>query len=570
MQRIANSTPVETTPTGGWRRPFDVWLDGVEAGWAVPALLVGFVAIWTAFAVVAYANAGLHPDTLEAWSVGRFFAWGNVKHPPLMGWIAYLWSAVFPLTDWSFQLLAMVNAGIALWAVDLIARRFAHGDKRVIVLLLLMLMIPTYQFHAQRFNANAVLLAVWPLATYCFLRSFESRTALWSIATGVLCALAMLGKYYSVFLIAGFAFAAIAHPQRWSYVLSRAPWLSMLAGFIALAPHIHWLATTDGLPFEYALRMHGGTTVSAAAQDSAKYLLGIMGYLIAPVLAWFSISRSRVGDVAKDIAHLNPGLLLLALVFLGSIVSPVIVALSAGTHLTPLWSLQGLFFVALILVCSARFPVVRQDTVSLAVAVGIFSIGALLAAPIHAFYRNTYLFKEGRNTFHEASTVLTNAWHDAYGLPLPRVSGDDNLAFAAAFYGADHPLYSRPFRFQGTWGIPRGITLQKGWTALCFAADPACTQWMGTVAAAANDSTRFEFAVASNLWGWRGASTRISAMMVPPLPSIIPDAPVPQPLDDGTEDFSANRRKVHIPDPPAHNGGEKPVLTRVVHRPETP
>jgi hypothetical protein len=29
----------------------------------------------------------------------------------------------------------------------------------------------TTQFHAQRFNANAVLLATWPLATYCFLRS---------------------------------------------------------------------------------------------------------------------------------------------------------------------------------------------------------------------------------------------------------------------------------------------------------------------------------------------------------------------------------------------------------------
>jgi len=95
-----------------------------------------------------------------------------------------------------------------LWTVDLISRRFVKGDKRVIVLLLLML-LPIYQFHAQRFNANAVLLATWPLATYCFLRSFENREIRWAIAAGAAGALAMLGKYYSVFLIGSFFVAAL-------------------------------------------------------------------------------------------------------------------------------------------------------------------------------------------------------------------------------------------------------------------------------------------------------------------------------------------------------------------------
>jgi len=37
------------------------------------------------------------------------------------------------------------------------------------------------------------------LATYCFLRSFENREIRWAIAAGAAGALAMLGKYYSVF-----------------------------------------------------------------------------------------------------------------------------------------------------------------------------------------------------------------------------------------------------------------------------------------------------------------------------------------------------------------------------------
>src|ERR1700694_1014468 len=151
------------------------------------------------------------------------------------------WPSVFPLTNWSFQLMALTNSAIALWAVDLISRRFVRGDKRIVVLLLLML-LPTYQFHAQRFNANTVLLATWPIATYCFLRSFEPRQVLWAVAAGATAALAMLGKYYSVFLIAGFVLAAICHPLRRAYFSSLAPWVSTVGGFAALGPHLHRLA----------------------------------------------------------------------------------------------------------------------------------------------------------------------------------------------------------------------------------------------------------------------------------------------------------------------------------------
>jgi 4-amino-4-deoxy-L-arabinose transferase-like glycosyltransferase len=199
-----------------WRQPILRWMDGVEAGWAVPLLLVGFVAVWQAFLSIAYFGGDLHPDVLETWTFGRSLAWGYPKHPPLMGWVARAWTSVFPLSNWSFQLMALTNAAFAMWIVDLIARRFVKGDKRLIVLFLLMLQ-PTYQLHAQRFNANAVLLAPWPLATYCFLASFETRRIGWAVAAGAAAALAVLGKYYSLFLIVSFVVAAMVHPQRRAY-----------------------------------------------------------------------------------------------------------------------------------------------------------------------------------------------------------------------------------------------------------------------------------------------------------------------------------------------------------------
>ena len=122
----------------------DRWLDGVEEGWGIPLLLAIFVVLWTAFLALAYQNADLHPDVIEAWTIGRTLDWSGAKHPPLMGWVTHIWTLLFPVRDWSFHLLAMVNATIALWIIDLTARRFVSGDKRAIILLLLMLLLLLY------------------------------------------------------------------------------------------------------------------------------------------------------------------------------------------------------------------------------------------------------------------------------------------------------------------------------------------------------------------------------------------------------------------------------------------
>ena len=82
-----------------WRSPFLIWIDGVEEGWAIPCLVVGFVALWMAYLSIAYIGGDLHQDVLETWTLGRSFDWGSSKHPPLMGWVARAWTSVFPLTE---------------------------------------------------------------------------------------------------------------------------------------------------------------------------------------------------------------------------------------------------------------------------------------------------------------------------------------------------------------------------------------------------------------------------------------------------------------------------------------
>lgn len=523
-----------------WRRPFLAWLDGIEKGWAIPALLVAFSGTWLLFFCVAYLGSNLHFDTLETWSIGREFAWGNPKHPPLMGWAAYLWSWVFPLTDWSFQLLAMTNAAVALWAVDLIAKRFVRGDKRALVLLLAML-LPAYQFHAQRFNANTVLLAIWPLATYCFLRAFESRRAGWSAAAGALAAVAMLGKYYSIFLIGSFALAAVLHPQRAVYFRSVSPWLSTLAGLLVLAPHIHWLATTGAMPFGYAMSAHAGIAFWPSTVEALKFLLGVGATLALPAIVWALIAETRLLQLPADFRALDSGLWLLFLICMGTLLLPPIASVAIGTDMPSLWGLQGLFLVAILIVCGARYSIERFHTVNLMVLVfGIALLAVTVAAPVHAAYRNAY--RDNNRAFSRlAALELTRRWHEAVGMPMPAISGDDELAFATAFYSPDHPLYRRPFQYQGTWGMPRVTTLQKGWAAMCFADDSTCLRWMDRVAAEAPDPMRSSFIARPRLWGRDGATAEIVMLMVPPVDR--PQKPVDRLFEGSSHgEIGASRR----------------------------
>src|SRR6267154_6864024 len=496
-----------------WRRPFLSWMDGIEAGWAIPLLLIGFTAVWLAFLIIAYLDGDLHYDVLETWTLGRSIEWGYSKHPPLMGWVAHAWTSVFPLTNWSFQLLALTNAAFALWTVDLISRRFVRGDKRMIVLLLLML-LPIYQFHAQRFNANAVLLAAWPLTTYCFMRSFENREIRWAIAAG---ALAMLGKYYSVFLIGSFFVAALCHPQRRAYFVSWAPWVSATVMFIALVPHLHWLVVNGAPPFAYALAQHTGKALAPSVIEAFLFILGVAMILAIPALTWVLMAQKRLKKISQDFRAMNPGLLLLFLVSVGTIVFPAITAIGLGADMPPIWALQGLFLFVILIVCGASYPIARFYSVNLAIAViGIAVVAVVVAAPLHAFYRNSHPLHEGRNFFSQAAAELTRRWHEQSDAALAAVGGDDGLALATAFYSPDHPVYQSPLVYPHTENSPREASFSRGWAALCYDGDTDCIASMERTAARAGRFVRTEFVVQSTLLGQPGASQGFAALMVPP------------------------------------------------------
>jgi 4-amino-4-deoxy-L-arabinose transferase-like glycosyltransferase len=445
-------------PVRGW---IDAWYDSAHA---VPILLALFVIAWTAFQVISFAPVGLHPDVVEVYDWGRHPAAGYYKHPPLGGLMSGAWFAVFPAADWSAHLMAMVNAALSLFFVDLIARRFLGHDKRLMVLLLLMI-TPFYQFHAVRFASNQTLLLTWPLAVYCFIGAFKDRGILWGAAAGATAALAMLGKYFSIYLVAGIAIAALAHPDRLRYLRSPSPWVSIGVGFAVLAPHLRWLMETGYQPFAYAIAVHGAPSWLAAAQTVPGYLLGSLGYMLIPVAVWALATRPQPADLLAALWPRDSDCRMLATLLWAPIVLPAISAPFIGVELTSIWTMQAWFLLPILLLLPERIVLRRDAAISVAAGVAVFTLAALLVSPALAWLKHRQGTSEDRAYFSPVAQELTRRWREVSGRPLSIVLGE--LSIETSFYSSDHPDAVPGFSLSVAPWVTPGRMAREGFAVIC-------------------------------------------------------------------------------------------------------
>jgi hypothetical protein len=294
------------------------------------------------------------------------------------------------------------------------------------------------------------------------------------------------------------------------------------------------------MPFTYALPGHAGKAFGSAMIEALLFVLGVAMILAIPAMTWVPIAGSRLKQFSRDFRAMNPGLLLLFLVSVGTIVFPAITSVALGADMPPIWALQGIFLFAILIVCGARYPIERFYSVNLTVLViGIAAVAVVVVAPVHAFYRNIHPLHEGRNFYQLSAAKSTRRWHEQSDTALPVVGGDDGLAFAMAFYSPDHPVYEESLVFTNTERLPRQAIVNRGWAALCFSGDVDCIDGMERIAARASRYVRSEFVVQSTLLGQRGATQRFTALIVPPS---IEETITPLPAKGIAEDFSGSRR----------------------------
>lgn len=403
-------------------------------------VLAAYVTLWTLFAVLAKSNQDIHYDSAELVAWSRALALGYPKHPPLAAWLVRGWFTIFQISDWTYYLLAMTSVTIALWIAWRLYSHLLAPDKRVAGLALLTL-IPFFNFHALRFDHNTVLIPLWAGTTLCFFRSFETRKPLFAALTGAFAAGAMLGKYWSIFLLAGLGLAALTHPDRRLYFRSAAPWITIAVGLVLLSPHVAWSASHDFGPFRYALTSHQLGSFPSSGIAVLGYLVGGAGYAAFPTLLVLAFARPNFAALSDMVAPDSATRRFVATAFWLPLLLPAPLVLAAGLELNSTWVMSGLILLPVLLLSS---PAVRLSRTALSTIVVIaisLPLAAVLAAPWFAIYAHRHggispTAAHGRLL----AQRMDQEWRRTSDQPLRLVGGDLDLAYVTSFYLNDRPL----------------------------------------------------------------------------------------------------------------------------------
>jgi hypothetical protein len=475
---------------------------------AVLVSLAVYTALWAAYGTVAKSSQGLHPDMTEVIAWSRDLAWGY-KHPPLAAAIAWLWFRAIPLAEWSYYLLAMLMPAVALWIAWRLSADYLTLEKRVAGLALLMF-VPFFNFHALKFNVNTVLLPAWAATTFWFLRSYKTRGAGWAALAGLGAAACMLGKYWSVFLLAGLVIAALTDRRRARYFRSGAPWITVAVGLAAIAPHLLWLYRNHFEPFTYAMVVHGEKPFGAAAFSALGYVAGSFGYVAIPVLAVLVAVRANRATVTDMLWPADSDRRLVAAAFWAPLLLPAVAALVSGIEITSLWSMSAWTLLPVLLLSPPAVAIRDIDTRRILAAAVVIPLAMLIAAPVVAIVAQRNSPPPNSAQAALLAGEVEQLWHQTIPQPLRFVGGAGDLADGVATYAVERP------RVLTDMPPPDAAELKRdGMAIVCFADDAGCRDSAATQAASGR---RIETEIVRNFLRFPGKPQRYTIFIVPPRP----------------------------------------------------
>ncbi|MBI1204243.1 MAG: hypothetical protein GC182_17215 [Rhodopseudomonas sp.] len=509
MRLPAVLSAIVTFPLAAAGRLRATLLDPARADSTVILTLAVYALLWAGYGAIAKSSQGLHFDMVEVIAWSRDLSWGYLKHPPLAAALVWAWFEVFPVGEFTYYLLAMAMPALALWFVWRLSADYLTPEKRVAGLALLML-VPFFNFHALKFNVNTVLMPLWAMTTFWFLRSVDRRTAASGALAGLGAALCMLGKYWSIFLLAGLIVAALIDRRRAAYFRSPAPWAAVAVGLIAIAPHLYWLWQNDFAPFTYALAIHGEKPFGGTVIAALGYFGGSLGYVALPVMLALASGKPDRATLADMLWPADTERRLAAAAFWAPFILPALGAVASGAEITSLWSMSAWTLLPVLLLSPPAMTIRPVDTVRIVLLAAILPLVMLAVSPVIAIKTRP----DGPPPVNAQARLLAQEveriWRSSAPGPLAFVGGDGDIVLGVVAYAADRPravMAEMP-------AIDPATLKRHGMVWLCMTVDAACR---AKAVSAAGDAARItQTEIRQSVWGKTMPARRYTMIVIPP------------------------------------------------------
>jgi Dolichyl-phosphate-mannose-protein mannosyltransferase len=491
-----------------FERLFDALIDPKQRDRTVLAVLGGYLVVWTLYGVIAKGSQDLHPDMTELIAWSRDLALGYPKHPPFAAIVVRGWFAFFPITDWAFYLLAILTPTLALWIAW---QQFSDylSPAKCLLALALLTFVPFFNFHALKFNVNTVLMPLWAVTTFWFLRSYTMQSPTYAALAGASAAFCMVSKYWSIFLLAALVLGALSDSRRAAYFRSAAPWITVVTALAVLSPHVGWLEKHNFSPVEYAMLVHGGHTAGNAAWADLRYFVDSMAYVLVPIAAVIVLARPSLATLADMAWPADRDRRLVAVIFWTPLVLPMLPALIWGVEIHGVWSMSSWTLLPVLLLSPQSVQISRPSMAWVIGAAVAFPLLMLIAAPGVALT----LHELGIPPEHAHTRMLARqveaAWHNTTAKPLRYIGGD--LADGVLSYTSSRPnLLPNLSQSQAKRVTEYGVAL------VCFAEDSGCVDTSSGIATRNPASQRIETQLERTYFGIAGQPQSYVIFIVPP------------------------------------------------------
>ena len=493
-------------------RLIDALSDSTRENKAAIVFLSVYSGLWYLYWIVSRSSRDMHPDMAEMLVWASELSLGYPKHPPLPAGILWVWFSIFPVSDWAYTLLAVLNIALGLYFAFRLCAQWLHGEKRAAVLFLLAV-IPFYNFLGFKFDQNSLLIPLWALAMWGLIRALDTRGLGWAALCGAAAAGAMLTKYWSFFLLIAMAATAFSDPRRQSYFRSAAPYVTA-AVFLALTmPHLVWLIQNQFPPLRWIGARRAAESFGFWLRAFLSYTIGTVAYASPALILYVLGTRPSRAAIVESLWPADPIRRRAAILFWIPLLAPLAVGIARAMQLVSLWNIPALNLLPVILLSSDKIVLPRFSVKVMAIAALALPVVMLLAAPGVAYFKLRYGTENYGIYARLAGEAVAEEWRNATPEPLRIVAGPFALVSTAAAYLPGRPAtYSDFSGYLSPW-IDKNRIDRQGMAIVTPAAD---AYWRGEARKHSGAASFKEVVVRKKWLWWESKPERFLIAIVPP------------------------------------------------------
>lgn len=324
-------------------------------------------------AVTQYLISGVaDKDQAEQMLFAQEFLLGYGPQPPLYSWIAFALFQVFGEKLIVLMLMKAVLFSFFILALLRTGELLGFDDRKLIISLIGVLMIPFFLWESQRDLTHSVLastIAAWLL--FWIIKALHNPSSAKNyIMIGLLSGLGLISKYNLILLITSAILALLMHRETRQVVLNRNLAIAIFVATLIVAPHLSWVLQNLEFATKSASKLEmGGSVFDGVSQ--AAYLfqhflnpLWILALLILPYHL-----KTYKAKLTTEIRFLLILLLMIIMIVLAFVVG------TRSSEFNDRWYMPLLFFVPLIV---AHFSQKRFNKTFVGIGIFFIVVAALL------------------------------------------------------------------------------------------------------------------------------------------------------------------------------------------------